>query len=179
MNIQSGLVRTAAAFFLFILTAGAAMAMDLQSPDFENGQPLKATFTCDGDDMSPELLWLNPPENTESFALIMDDPDAPAGVWTHWVVYDIPASANTFAAGMPRTQAIENGAKQGINDFGKIGYNGPCPPPGPEHHYSFRLYALDAVLNLPPGKSKRELEEVMQDHIIVYTELIGTYGRDR
>ncbi len=155
------------------------MALELKSPDFENGKTIPAEFTCDGEDASPALQWSGAPEQTKSFALIMDDPDAPMGDWVHWVVYDIPASELMFPKGRPKSEMLNNGAKQGIQSFRAIGYGGPCPPPGRAHRYLFRLYALDAMLDLDPGASKEQVEEAMKGHILASSELMGLYGRSR
>ena len=164
---------------IFLALVSAASALEIQSPDFQDGKPIPVDFTCDGANLSPELIWSNAPEKTQSFALIMDDPDAPMGTWVHWVVYDIPTTETGLAAGVGKSETLDNGAKQGTNSFRTIGYGGPCPPPGPPHRYFFKLYALDGMLNLPPGKSKAELEKAMQGHILVYAKLTGTYGRSR
>ena len=134
-------------------------------------------FTCDGPDVSPKLSWNDPPAKTESFALIMDDPDAPAGTWVHWVLYDVPADARGLPERVPKQEQLASGARQGRNDFGKIGYGGPCPPPGKPHRYFFKLYALDTKLNLKPGVTKSDLERTMKSHILTQAELIGRYGR--
>lgn len=134
---------------------------------------IPATFTCDGQNQSPELRWIHPPRDVQSFALIVDDPDAPDGTFTHWVLFDIPASAAGLAAG------ASNVGVQGRNDFEHSGYGGPCPPANHgEHRYFFKLYALDvASLNLSEGSSRGDVENALQDHIIEKTELMGRYER--
>jgi Raf kinase inhibitor-like YbhB/YbcL family protein len=132
-------------------------------------------FTCDGPDLSPPLAWTDPPKGTESLALIVDDPDAPAGTWVHWVLYDIPADTRELSEGVPKTRSLPNGARQGRNDFGKIGYNGPCPPRGRVHHYSFKLYSLDSMLNLGPGATKAQLQRAIGAHVLAQTEIIGRF----
>jgi hypothetical protein len=107
----------------------------------------------------------------------MDDPDAPVGTWVHWVLYDLPADAKELSEGVAKQEQLSNGARQGRNDFGKIGYGGPCPPPGKPHRYFFKLYALDAKLNLKAGATKAEVERAMKGHILAQGELIGKYGR--
>ncbi len=109
------------------------MAFSLSSQSFQNGSDIPKKFTCDGEDVSPELSWTDPPAGTNSFAFIADDPDAPAGTWTHWVLYDLPAETRDLPEGVPKEAQLANGARQGRNDFKKIGYNGPCPPPGKPH----------------------------------------------
>ena len=135
------------------------------------------TFTCDGLDVSPQLSWNDPPATTQSFALIMDDPDAPAGTWVHWVLYNLPISARELAENIPNREQLSNGAHQGRNDFNKFGYGGPCPPPGKPHRYYFKLYALDTKLHLKPGAIKADVERAMQDHIRAQSQLIGLHSR--
>ena len=118
-----------------------------------------------------------PPAKTQSFALIMDDPDAPVGTWVHWVLFDLPSETRELAEGVAKQEQLAGGTRQGRNDFGKIGYGGPCPPPGNPHRYFFKLYALDAKLNLKAGVTKAEVERAMNGHILAHAELIGRYGR--
>jgi len=161
----------------FAQEKGGPMALHLISPDFSDGEVIPKKFTCDAQDVSPKLEWKGPPANTESFALIMDDPDAPGGTWVHWVLYDVPADAREFPERLPSQEQLASGARQGRNDFGKIGYGGPCPPPGKPHRYFFKLYALDTKLNLKPGATKADLERTMKSHIVAHSELVGKYGR--
>lgn len=153
------------------------MKLTLTSSAFEAGGTIPKKFTCDGPDVSPALNWNDPPAGTQSFALIADDPDAPVGTWVHWVLYDLPADARSLVENMPKQEQLSNGACQGRNDFGKIGYGGPCPPPGKPHRYFFKLYALDAKLNLKAGAAKADAEKAMQGHILAQGELMGRYGR--
>ena len=132
-------------------------------------------FTCDGPDTSPPLKWTEPPKGTKSFAVIVDDPDAPSGTWVHWVLYDVPAETSELSEGVRKDRQLPNGALQGRNDFGKIGYNGPCPPRGGPHRYFFKLYALDARTNLKAGASKSEVERAMKGHILAQTEIVGRF----
>jgi len=155
----------------------AKMAFSISSPGFSQGSEIPRKFTCDGADVSPELTWTGPPAGTQSFALIADDPDAPVGTWTHWVLYDLPAPTTTLAEGVSKVDEVPTGGRQGRNDFRKIGYGGPCPPPGKPHRYFFKLYALDRMLNLKPGSSKQDVEEAMQNHILGQAEVMGTYRR--
>ena len=149
----------------------------VKSPKFKYGDFIPQKYTCDGQDVSPPLNWNNYPENTKSFVLIVDDPDAPIGIFTHWVVYDIPANINHLEENFPK-KAVVNGIKQGINDFGNIWYGGPCPPPGKPHRYFFKIYALDIpTLNLPAGATKEQVEQKMLNHIIAQGKLIGLYKR--
>jgi Raf kinase inhibitor-like YbhB/YbcL family protein len=146
--------------------------IDLTSDAFKNGQPIPVQYTCDGENRSPPLAWGEPPPGTKSFALTIDDPDAPSGTFRHWAVFDIPASARSMAAG----QEI---GTQATNDKGSLGYTGPCPPKGnPPHHYHFRLFALDVdKLGLSPTAKVTEVEDAAARHLIAQGELIGTYQR--
>ena len=153
------------------------MAFTLTSSDFQNGGDIPQKFTCKGADVSPELSWTNPPAGTRSFTLIADDPDAPAGTWTHWVLFDLPAQTSTLPEGVTKVDEVPDGGRQGRNDFRKIGYGGPCPPPGKPHRYFFKLYALDKALNLKPGASKQEVEQAMQGHVLGQAELVGRFRR--
>lgn len=150
--------------------------MNVESSSFAQGQPIPQAHTCDGGDTSPALRWSNVPQGTKTFALIADDPDAPAGTWVHWVVYNIPANTYELPAGMQRTATTSAGG-QGINDFRRIGYGGPCPPPGKPHRYFFKLYALDTEVSLKTGPTKKDVEAAMQGHILATAELMGTYQR--
>ena len=151
--------------------------MQLKASAFNPASDIPAEFTCDGSDMSPALSWSAPPEGTRSFALIVDDPDAPNGTWVHWVLYDLPATARELPGGVEPHGTLPSGARQGRNDFGKIGYGGPCPPSGPAHRYYFRLYALDTGLDLKPGASRAQLDRSMRSHVLAHAELMGRYGR--
>jgi len=133
--------------------------------------------TCDGEDISPELRWGDVPANTKSFALISDDPDAPRGTWVHWVLYNIPEDTRDLVEGIPTDNILEDRSRQGSNDFKRIGYGGPCPPPGKPHRYYFKLYALDIVLPAKDSMTKASLEKAMEGHILVQTQLMGRYGR--
>jgi len=152
------------------------MSLLLFSSAFEPGGFIPSMHTCDGADISPPLSWKNVPAAAKSLALICDDPDAPAGIWVHWVFYDLPANISGLPENIPPKKILENGAKQGINDFRRIGYGGPCPPGG-VHRYFFKLYALDNFLGLPPGATKTELLKTMEGHILEQAELVGKYGR--
>jgi len=156
---------------------GAAMTVQLTSTAFTEGSSMPAKYTCDGEDVSPPLKWSNVPAGTKSLALISDDPDAPVGTWVHWVIYGIPPDVTELQEGIPKSEVLTTGAKQGISDFKRIGYGGPCPPPGGPHRYFFKLYALDAELDLKPGAAKRDLLHAMEGHILAQGQLIGTYKR--
>src|SRR5208337_1163589 len=156
---------------------GVTMRMELQSPDFASGANIPKQFTCDAADISPALTWNDPPAATQSFALIADDPDAPVGTWVHWVLFDLPANARSLPQNIPKQEQLADGSRQGRNDFRKIGYGGPCPPPGKPHRYFFKLYALDTKLNLQPGATKKDVERAMQGHILAQAEWLGRYAR--
>lgn len=154
-----------------------AMAFVLSSKSFPNGGDIPKKFTCDGADVSPELSWTEAPAGTKSFALIADDPDAPVGTWTHWVLYDLPPDTKNLPEGTSKQPELSNSARQGRNDFGKVGYNGPCPPPGKPHRYFFKLYALDGKLNLKPGATRQEVERAIGGHTLGKAEWMGRYRR--
>ncbi len=153
------------------------MTIQLTSSAFAEGEFIPVKYTCDGDDISPPLQWSNVPAGTRSLALIGDDPDAPAGTWVHWVIYNIPPAVSELATGVPKTKTIAGGARQGITDFKRIGYGGPCPPRGNPHRYFFKLYALDRELPLEPGATKQNLLNAMKGHILAEGQLMGRYGR--
>jgi Raf kinase inhibitor-like YbhB/YbcL family protein len=156
---------------------GAAAPLQVSSPDFASGGDIPKQFTCSGADISPALEWSEPPAGTESFALIADDPDAPAGTWVHWVIYDLAANLRKLPQNVPQAEQPGDGSHQGRNDFDKIGYGGPCPPPGKPHRYFFKLYALDHKLNLPPGATKKDVESAMKGHILAQGECMGRFAR--
>jgi Raf kinase inhibitor-like YbhB/YbcL family protein len=156
---------------------GNAMAFTLSSKSFPQGGDIPKKFSCDGADVSPELSWTEPPNGTKSLAVIADDPDAPAGTWTHWVLYDVSPETRNLAEGTPKQPELPNGARQGRNDFGKIGYNGPCPPPGNPHRYFFKLFALDSKTDLKPGASREEVERVISGHTLGKADSMGRYKR--
>jgi len=153
------------------------MTLQLKSSDFAPGADIPKQFTCSGADISPALAWSDSPANTKSFALISDDPDAPVGTWVHWVLYDLPPNLRALPQNYPKTEQSADGSRQGLNDFRKIGYGGPCPPPGKPHRYYFKLYALDSKLNLKPGATKKDVERAMEGHILAQGEYMGRYAR--
>jgi len=157
--------------------ASMTTALKMTSDAFTEGAAIPIKYTCDGADVSPPLRWSDPPPATKSFALICDDPDAPAKIWVHWVLYDLPPGITELAEDIPKSETLPNGAKQGRNDFGQIGYGGPCPPPGKPHRYYFKLYALDTTLNLSAGKTKQQLLDAMNGHTLAEASLMGTYKR--
>jgi Raf kinase inhibitor-like YbhB/YbcL family protein len=154
----------------------SAMALVLTSSAFAAGEPIPAKFSCDGEDVSPALAWGEPPAGTESFALIMDDPDAPAGTWVHWVLFNIPPEARSLPEAIGPDPTRADGSRHGTSSFRSLGYGGPCPPGG-THRYFFKLYALDVLLDLRPGATVAELEAAMQGHVLAAAELMGTYSR--
>lgn len=156
---------------------GDVIGMALSSTAFENGRAISSKYTCDGSDISPPLAWSEAPAGTASFTLIMDDPDALGGVFTHWIIFNLPPDTQELAEGITKAGELANGARQGKNDFGKTGYNGPCPPPGKAHHYHLTLYALDTKLELAAGISKKQLLDAMEGHILGQGKLVGTYQR--
>jgi Raf kinase inhibitor-like YbhB/YbcL family protein len=153
------------------------MAIILKSSAFQPGSEISRAYTCDGRDVSPPLRWDDPPAGSRAYALICDDPDAPMGTWVHWVIYNIPAAARELSEGFPPREKSPDGTLQGQNDFGRIGYGGPCPPRGKPHRYFFRLYVLDAAPALGPGATKKALLKAMEGHILAQAELMGTYKR--
>lgn len=161
------------------MSAPDAAPLALRSAAFADGAPIPGPHTCDGPDRSPPLAWSGAPPATKSFALICDDPDAPAGTWVHWVLFDLPAAVTELAEGVAKTATLKQlgGAVQGNNTGQKIGYSGPCPPPGKPHRYFFTLYALDAALGLRAGATKAQVEQAMQGHVVAEARLMGTYGR--
>lgn len=162
-----------------VAKAAAPVDLTLSSPAFEEGAAIPVRHTGDGQNLSPELRWTGDlPPSAQVLALVMDDPDAPGGTFTHWLVYDIPKTATSLAEGVePNAMLPDNGGKQGTNDFGKIGYGGPAPPPGSLHHYHFTLYALDAPTGLEPGAQRSQFDRAVKDHIVAKGELMGTYAR--
>lgn len=151
---------------------GQTMTFELTSSAFGQGEAIPVKYTCDGEDISPPLGWSDPPEGTQSFALIADDPDAPVGTWIHWVLFNLPAETRE----LPEQAAPPSGSQNGINSWGRTGYGGPCPPGG-THRYFFKLYALDTMLNSAAGASKEQLLQAMEGHILGQAEVMGTYSR--
>jgi len=153
------------------------MTLELKTPAFAYGSEIPRRFTCSGADVSPALNWSGVTPAAHSLALIADDPDAPGGTWAHWLVWNIPAHETALPEGVPAKEALENGICQGTNDFRRIGYGGPCPPPGKTHRYFFRLYALDTALDLKAAARRQELEHAMKRHILAQAEWMGTFRR--
>ena len=158
-------------------TRSEPSAMQLTSSAFSESQEIPAQYTCDGQNVSPPLKWSGAPAETKSFTLIVDDPDAPVGTWTHWVLFDLPAATTELPEALPKGQYVAAGARQGLNDFKHLGYGGPCPPAGKPHRYFFKVYALDHLLDLKPGASKKEVESALDKHTLAQGQLIGLYKR--
>ena len=159
---------------------GQSMSLVLKTDAFADGEMIPMKYTCDGDDVSPKLMWEGVPKGTRSLALICDDPDAPVGLWVHWIIYNIPPEVTQLPENVDKNSAQLTGklqgARQGVNSWGKIGYGGPCPPKGPAHRYFFKLYALDTVI---PGEKldKKALERAMEGHILAQAQIMGKYQR--
>ena len=153
------------------------IVMAITSTAFQEGESIPGQYSCDGLDRSPELSWSGVPEGTLSFVIILDDPDAPGGTWNHWVIFNIPADTRELGEAVPKTNELANGASQGRNSFYRIGYGGPCPPPGSAHRYYFTIYALDITLDLSAGASKTQVLNAMQDHILAQAVIMGLYQR--
>jgi len=154
--------------------------MRMESPAFLEGKRIPPIHTGEGSDLSPPLKWSGAPQGTGSYVLILDDPDAPAGLWVHWVLFDIPAGVHELPAGLPRSPILENGSRHGscwgVTSFSRMGYHGPMPPPGPPHRYRFTLTAVDRCLTLPAGATAAEVRAAMGPHALAETVLTGIYG---
>jgi len=160
----------------------AVMSLELSSPSFANGGEIPPLFTCEGKDLSPALEWRHVPRETASFVLIVDDPDAPDPkapkmTWIHWILYDLPASATGLAEAVKDAE-LPPGTRQGLNDWRRTGWGGPCPPIG-RHRYYFRLYALDAKLGQLPRPTRAAVDAAMHGHVLASAELMGTYEKRR
>jgi Raf kinase inhibitor-like YbhB/YbcL family protein len=153
------------------------MAFELTSSAFKEGERIPDRYTCEGEDVSPPLHWSVPPAATKSFVVIADDPDAPGGTWVHWVIYNLSLDLRGLPESIPAKDHWLNGALQGLTDFKRVGYGGPCPPPGKPHRYYFKLYALDAVLNLKPRTTKIQVLEACKGHVLAEAQLMGRFGR--
>lgn len=162
---------------LLLCFGGSLMALHLESSAFGEGDIMPVRYTCEGSDRSPPLMWSDVPKGTKSFALLADDPDAPAGTWDHWVLFNLPVDTTQLHEGLFNRETLPNGAIQGLNSFGKIGYNGPCPPKGSTHRYFFKLYALDEMLSLTSKATKADVEQAMKGHILGQTQLMVHYKK--
>ena len=152
--------------------------MEIRSPAFFIGSTIPFKYTCDGDNISPPLRWEAPPQGTNSFALILDDPDAPNETFTHWVVYNLPADMRELPEGITNHAKLPKGGMQGKNSFGQLGFGGPCPPKNDgAHRYFFKVFALDQPLDLQSGASKEQLMAAMEGHVLDAAEVMGRYAR--
>jgi Raf kinase inhibitor-like YbhB/YbcL family protein len=158
-------------------TGHAEEALKLESDAFPDGKTIPAVHTCDGDDRSPGLHWSGAPERTKALALVVDDPDAKSGNWNHWLLFNVPPATQALGEGVPTKPKLGDGSIQGTNDFGRIGYAGPCPPKGETHKYKFKLHALSAPLELEPGAKREAVMKEIKAKSIADTELEGRYGR--
>jgi Raf kinase inhibitor-like YbhB/YbcL family protein len=158
-------------------TKGTAMKLHLATTAFAEGQPIPRRHAFDDQDLSPALQWTGVPPAAKSLALICDDPDAPMGTWVHWVIYDLPPGTPGLSEGVAKSPELADGAKQGVNDYKRTGYGGPCPPPGKPHRYFFKLYALDTMTGLKSGATKKDLLKAMDGHVLAEGQLMGTYQR--
>jgi len=179
----AGAAALAAALFLPVMLSpvdsfreGGSL-MKMHSPEFSDGANIPTRFTCEGENVSPRLEWSGVPAAAQSLALVVSDPDAPGGTFIHWVLYNLPPQTTGLPEGMPATERLSGGGSQGRNDFGRIGYGGPCPPPGKPHRYIFTLYALDLAPDLPPGLNAARLTSLMRGHILAQASLTGLYQR--
>lgn len=154
----------------------ARSSFQVWSASFSDGGAIPPEYTCDGADLSPNLQWGNAPAGTKSLAVVVHDPDAPAD-FTHWVAYNIPPGARELAEGASAQSAMPPGSAEGVNSFDRLGYGGPCPPPGEPHHYFFHVYALDVRLDLPQGAGREQLDAAMRQHIVAEGEIVGVYRR--
>jgi Raf kinase inhibitor-like YbhB/YbcL family protein len=152
------------------------MKLEVKSTAFDSGGMIPSKYACDGMNISPSLSWDKVPDGTKSITIISDDPDAPMGTWVHWVLFNLPSETTGLDEGVQSYKTHSNGSIHGINDFGKLGYGGPCPPVG-THRYFFKVYALDQVLLLQPGATKRDVVNAMRGHILAQGELMGKYKR--
>ena len=153
------------------------MTLQVSSPAFQEGETIPQQYTADGKNVAPALSWSGAPEGTKTFALVCEDPDAPRGIWTHWVVWNLPADTQELREAVPPDGELPGGARQGKNDFGKTGYGGPSPPRGKPHRYFFKVYALDTALDLPAGATRAQLLAALKDHVLSEGHLMGHYGR--
>ncbi len=170
--------------FLLAMVSGCIASKEVNmekitvsSEAFKEGGAIPAEYTCDGKNVSPPLSWKGIPENAKSIALIMDDPDAPAGIWVHWLLFNIPSNTTKLPKGIPKNPTLGDRSRQGVTSSGRPGYGGPCPPPGKPHRYYFKVYALDTMLDLQSSATKKDVENAMKGHVLAQGELMGRYGR--
>jgi hypothetical protein len=158
------------------MTESGKAALRVTSPGFGEGEIIPKRYTCEGEDVSPSFKWKGVPEGAKSLALICEDPDAPGGMWVHWVIFNLPAAMEGLASGVSAEEIVGRGARYGVNDFGVSGYRGPCPPGG-AHRYYFRLYALDTELDLASGATRGQLLQAMEGHVVAEGHIMGIYER--
>jgi hypothetical protein len=156
-------------------SAEPAASLRMESPSFQPNAAIPTRFSCDGQNISPALQWQSPPRGTRGLALILRDPDAPSGVFIHWLIYNLPPTLRGLPEGAVKQPELPDGSRQGRNSARSIGYTGPCPPPGSVHRYIFTLYALDAQISLPAGASEPELVKAMQGHVLATGQLMGRF----
>jgi Raf kinase inhibitor-like YbhB/YbcL family protein len=161
----------------FAASAPSGSKLEVVSDAFKAGGTIPRTYTCDGADKSPPLAWQGVPTGTKTLALIVKDPDAPSGTFIHWVLYNLPARVDRLTEDVPKTATTAEGALQGANSRGRMGFTGPCPPPGAPHHYHFQLFALNSSLNLRPGATAEKVEAAMKGHLLASADLVGIFGR--
>ena len=157
--------------------AGGSSRLTVESESFAPGGRIPTKYTCDGENVSPPISWSEGPEGTREFALLCDDPDAPGGVFVHWVLWGIPKGTTQLKEGIAAGDASLGSAQSGTNSFQLRGYRGPCPPPGKPHRYFFRIFALDGAVTLRAGASRGELDRAMNGHVVAQGEVVGKYGR--
>jgi Raf kinase inhibitor-like YbhB/YbcL family protein len=174
--MAAGAISPAPAKEQFNIKEKGGKIMEIKSSSFNHEDMIQAKYTCDGQNISPPLAWSGAPKETKSFALICDDPDAPAGTWVHWVIFDIPSNINFLPEKVAKQEEIAGLGKNGKNSSRRYGYDGPCPPGG-THRYYFKLYALDTILNLNTGLSKEELLKAMKGHVLAEAQVMGKYKR--
>ncbi len=160
-----------------VRATSVALTMKVSSTGFKNQSKILQRYSCQGENISPDLAWSSAPDGTKSIALVCEDPDAPHGTFIHWVMYNIPSSETGLAENIPQSESLPDGARQGQNGAGKVGYTGPCPPPGKPHRYYFRLYALDTQLAIAGDVTRDKLMSATQGHVLAKGELLGIYQR--
>ncbi len=166
-----------ALIFLMLFIPASAFALEIRSASFENAAKIPSKYTCDAQDLSPAFIWSDCPSGTRSFVLICSDPDAPIKPWTHWVIFNIPADKRSLPVGIQKAGRLDDGSIQGINDFGKAGYGGPCPPAGKPHRYLFTLYCLDIILDPNEKSGKDDILRQIKGNVLDEAKTSGVYGR--
>jgi Raf kinase inhibitor-like YbhB/YbcL family protein len=162
---------------LLLALAAETSGLELSSPAFAPGGDIPARYTCRGSNVSPPLQWSAPPEGTRSLVLLVEDPVAIAGTWVHWVFYAMPPTVRRLPQAVPQRDRVKNVGIQGVNSFRRIGWTGPCPRPGPPHHYVFKLAALDVVPGLPPRVTRAQVLAAIEGHVLARAELTGRFAR--